>query len=70
MKPTIEPGIPLPDRYAPKRNGWVREMQPGDSVLVDTFAQAKSIAARLVRVGYKSATRKQRDGWRVWRLPE
>ena len=68
MKPKIEKGVPLPDRYAGLRKSIAHRMEVGDSVLMDSFRDAKSLGECIRRYGWKASWRKTREGFRVWRV--
>jgi hypothetical protein len=64
----IDKGVPIP---APIRRGLseiARRMEPGDSVMCETEANADTVRRVLSKYGVKGAKRKIDGGWRVWRL--
>ena len=65
----IEKGIPLPPRQSKYRE-IAQQMEPGDSMLFQTEQEAYALRHWLTGHGMSAATRKMRDGWRVWRLPD
>jgi hypothetical protein len=70
VKVTIEKNVPLPRERAPK--GYWDEvasaMKVGDSVLMPSCPNRQTaLGCALRRLGAGVATRKEKDGVRVWR---
>ena len=69
MKYKIEKNIPISEHG--KKGKWSsigKQMQIGDSVLVNSRKEAVSISVVLKRTGYKAVTRKVDNGVRVWKV--
>jgi hypothetical protein len=66
----IEKGVPLPPKRKREATYPFANMAVGDSFLMPDFiVNATSIACTYARRGgFKVATRKTRDGVRVWRI--
>lgn len=73
MNPTIDKTVPLPvgPRLGPLTK-WVKvayQMEPGDSVLLDTDKARICLLRRLKAMGVGYTSRKlEEGGFRVWRL--
>lgn len=68
----IEKGVPLPGKRCPSRSvmgATVRQMDEGDSLLLDTVDEASSARGIMRSLGWKACQRKVAGGWRVWRVP-
>ena len=65
----IESGIPIRKSYGPRTEvGRIaREMKQGDSVLCTTLTERDVLRRTLHNLHGKPITRKEVDGWRVWR---
>ena len=65
----IEKNVPIPSGRRSKIK-IINDMEIGDSVLCETYAQAMSLRDALRYRGLKYTTRQMDDGsgWRVWRL--
>jgi len=69
MNYKIEKNIPVSDHG--KSGVWsklARKMEIGDSILVETRAQAMGMRTALKRFGYKGMTRTVDEGIRVWKM--
>ena len=69
MNYKIEKNIPV--SVHGKSGVWsrlAREMEIGDSILVETRAKAMGLRTALKRFGYKSTTRTVDEGLRVWKM--
>jgi hypothetical protein len=69
MNYKIEKNIPLVEHGL--SGSWSRlakEMQVGDSVLIETRHKATNIANHLRNLGYKPVTRAVDGGVRVWKM--
>lgn len=65
----IDKGIPIPVLVVPSNYAaTVKQMEPGDSLLVKSPKEAKSVAQCLRNQGFNQATRKVPEGWRVWKV--
>lgn len=71
----IEKGIPIPlprrgmgGRPLTEMGKTVRALEPGDSLLLETEEEATSARQIARSLSWKTAQRKMRDGWRMWRL--
>lgn len=57
--------------FSQYQNRWrdlVYKMQDGDSVLVRTFSESRSLITAFRRAGVKCKSRKMNKGFRIWRL--
>jgi len=73
MKMKIENNVPLPTdgargRKASKESELALKMRPGDSLLCFDKMIYKRIIRVMAKKGIKYVSRKEGDGWRVWRL--
>ena len=69
MKYKIEKNIPISKHG--KTGKWSsigKQMEIGDSVLVNSRKEATSISIALKKTGYKGVTRKVDNGIRVWKV--
>jgi hypothetical protein len=67
---TIDKNVDLPkvnNINAPIMN-MLKDMNYGDSVLVQTKKEAVSLRVILGRLKFKSTRRKVHDGYRIWRI--
>lgn len=67
----IEKNVPLPLNHRKGHTKWlsiIRQMKIGDSVLVKTVGEAKSLSYVLRSYGFISSQRKQKDGFRIWKI--
>lgn len=66
----IEKGVPIPRPYRARTetSRLVGEMQPGDSLLVDTEDAGRNVKYMGKYRGFKMTMRKMEGGWRVWRV--
>lgn len=64
----IEKNIPIPvsGKYG-ERTVLVKMMEKGDSVFTKNHALILSLRAAMRRNNIRSVTRKQGNGWRIWR---
>ncbi len=64
----IDKGIPIPAATFQSQYAELsRQMETGDSILLDSSKKAKSFAQTLRNHGFQQVTRKMPDGWRVWK---
>lgn len=69
-QPKIEKGIPIPPMHGKRDSGYatiLRAMEPGDSVHFKCNGQAAANAATGVWGAGNYVTRKENDGYRIWR---
>jgi len=68
----IDRGIPLPHNHRKGHTKWlsvIRQMKNGDSILVKTMGEAKSLSFVLRSYGFLSSQRKQAEGgYRIWKI--
>lgn len=67
----IDKGVPVERRKLPvtELSVLIAKMVPGDSVLCADDKECHRAAAVANRTyGFKTLTRKTREGWRMWRL--
>jgi hypothetical protein len=64
----IEKGIPVPPARGSQKNAFVKQMQPGDSVLLPDYKSANNARGVIIRTGCPAVVRKEKDGWRVWKI--
>lgn len=67
----IEKNIPIPPAHKQGKFYTVgKDMEVGDSVLVEDFSQAQALGNSVRREGGKVAHRKDKEngGYRVWRV--
>ena len=65
----IEKGIPIPEARICMKSAYaetVQQMEPGDSVLMETEREADALRQAGITRGYKMRRRKCDNGWRVW----
>ena len=64
----IEKGIPVPPPRGSQKNAFINQMQPGDSVLLLDYKSANNARGVIIRTGCTAVVRKEKDGWRVWKI--
>jgi hypothetical protein len=74
MKPRPSPKIERDVPFTPYRDNRcsviVKNMKPGDSVLVESHSKATGYITAGQRRGFRMASRKEGNGVRVWRLAD
>jgi hypothetical protein len=64
----IEKDIPLPKRTGGRVTNMIKSMNEGDSVVVPTRQAYMAFAQALKRIGYGVVSRREGDGWRIWKI--
>tara|TARA_R110000796_G_scaffold76335_2_gene170877 strand:- start:376 stop:582 length:207 start_codon:yes stop_codon:yes gene_type:complete len=65
---TIDKNIPIPNEGLLGKNGLISRLEVGDSIFVSDFDRKESIRHSMKYRKMKSFSRKEGDGYRVWRI--
>jgi len=63
----IDKNVPLPNKGVAGKNNYISELEIGHSIYVEDKYQRDSIRAAFKYRSIPCVTRREGDGWRIWR---